>query len=77
MFLLGPEGLSQQQMAQVEALAANTTTINLIHQNSQQLPPSSQDNQDLEAEIEYFDDQQQEFEEENEVAITEELAYLW
>jgi hypothetical protein len=42
----GPEGPSEQQGAQAEALAANATTIDF--QSSKQAPPPSQVNQDLE-----------------------------
>jgi hypothetical protein len=42
----GPEGPSEQQGAQAEALVANTTAIDF--QSSKQAPPPSQVNQDLE-----------------------------
>jgi hypothetical protein len=71
----GPERLPEQQTAQAEAFTANTIATYLIPQSSQQAPPSPRVNQDLEPEIKDFDDQQQEFEEENEASIVEELAY--
>jgi Skp family chaperone for outer membrane proteins len=72
----GPEVLLEQQQAQAEAFAVDTVAIDLIPQSSQQAPPSPQVNQDLETEIEDYDDQQQGSEEENEATIAEELAYL-
>jgi hypothetical protein len=48
--------------------------VDLIPSSSQQLP---QINQELQLEIEYCNDQHQDYEEEIEATIAEELAYLW
>jgi hypothetical protein len=72
----GSEGLLEQQQAQEEAFIAETIIEDLIPHSLQQAPPSPQVNLDMEAGMEDYDDQQQDFEEENEAAIAEELAYL-
>jgi hypothetical protein len=63
------------QGAQAEIFIANTTTVNLLPQSSQQAPlPSkvNQDHRDILQEIDELDEQQ---DSEDEVTIAEELAY--